>query len=239
MFDNAGSVVRKTFCRSSARVGAAVVETAPLGPVAPVGPVTPAPVVIVVVLPLLQPLIASAENPAATQQVGGGEAVHAGRGVDPRLAGRVVDDGEHRATSLERRLGLGRVGRPERVRLGDSDRAGVQAASPPAHPGGARSPASRVSRRTRLREAQIPRRRRRAQTLRWPSPTNGESAIARRISPSSARSVMHPTGPGRRRAGAEALRRRRCSHAADLDTPATRQTRASGASSRLRRSAPR
>ena len=66
-----------------------------------------------------------------------------------------------------------------------------------------------------------------------PSPTNGESASATRISASSSPSFIAPTGPGLRRVIAETLRRRRCSHAADRDTPATRHTVFSGAGSSL------
>jgi hypothetical protein len=101
---------------------------------------------------------------------------------------------------------------------------------------GASRPASRISRSTRLRLVQMPRSRSRAVIFLWPSPTNGDSAISRRIAARSSGSGIAPTGPERRRAhrapGSERLRRRRCSHAADLETPATRHTRASGASSR-------
>src|SRR5215216_5073531 len=50
------------------------------------------------------------------QQVSGGPAVHPRRGVDPRLAGAVVDDREHRAAAVNARPGLGRVGRPQLIR---------------------------------------------------------------------------------------------------------------------------
>ncbi len=103
---------------------------------------------------------------------------------------------------------------------------------------GASSPASRVTRKTRLPDVWMPRWARRARSFLWPSPTNGESAITWRIASSSASSVIAPSGPGRRwgcggAVGSEMLRRRRCSHAADLDTPAIRQTRTGRASSRL------
>src|SRR5262249_11763670 len=62
---------------------------------------------------------------------------------------------------------------------------------------------------------------------------NGDAASTWRISDSSLSSLRAPTGPGLRRAGAETLRRRRCSHAADRDTPATRHTVASGAGSSM------
>jgi len=88
----------------------------------------------------------------------------------------------------------------------------------------ASSPAPRVSCSTRLREVHTPRRRRRAHTLRWLSPTNGLVASTARISASSSESVIAPTGPERRRGGSEAPRRRRASHAAERDTPATRHT---------------
>src|SRR3954447_9361534 len=61
------------------------------------------------------------------QQVGGGEAVHPRRGVDPRLAGAVIDDREHRAAAVLARPRLGRVGRPQLVRDVGRDAAGVQA----------------------------------------------------------------------------------------------------------------
>ena len=99
---------------------------------------------------------------------------------------------------------------------------------------GASSPAPRMRRSTRLRLVQMPRRRRRAVIFLWPSPTNGDSAISRRIARAARRRASRRPGPagGGQELGSEALRRRRCSHAADLDTPATRQTRASGGSSR-------
>src|SRR3954471_16637790 len=108
---------------------------------------------------------------------------------------------------------------------------------------GASSPCSRIRRSTRLRLVPTPRNLSRAVSFLWPSPTNGDSAISRRIPCSSSRSGSAPTGPGRRRwmgaVGSETLRRRRCSHAADLDTPATRQTRPAARPAVLRRSAPR
>src|SRR5215210_8151886 len=44
------------------------------------------------------------------EEVGGGPAVHAGCGVDPGLAGGVVDDREHRAAPLLAGVALGSVG---------------------------------------------------------------------------------------------------------------------------------
>ncbi len=62
---------------------------------------------------------------------------------------------------------------------------------------GASSPASRVRRSTRLRLVRMPRwRRSRAQTLRWPSPTNGEASRSRRISANSSASGSAPSGRG-------------------------------------------
>src|SRR4051812_22788718 len=49
------------------------------------------------------------------EQVSGGPAVHPRSGVDPRLAGAVIDDREHRAAPVNARPGLGRVGRPQLV----------------------------------------------------------------------------------------------------------------------------
>ena len=45
------------------------------------------------------------------------------------------------------------------------------------------------------------------------------------------RSVIAPTGPGRRRGGSEVPRRRRASHAAERDTPAIRHATSRGADS--------
>jgi hypothetical protein len=61
------------------------------------------------------------------KQVGGGPAVHPGRGVDPCLAGAVVDDREHRAAPVMTRPGLGRISRPQLVRGVGGDAAVVQA----------------------------------------------------------------------------------------------------------------
>jgi hypothetical protein len=86
-----------------------------------------------------------------TQQVGGGPAVHPRRGVDPRLAGAVIDDREHRAAPSWRvqasvgsvahsSSGVSVVMRPVCRRLERLRTCGV----------GASSPASRISRSTRL-----------------------------------------------------------------------------------------
>ncbi len=57
------------------------------------------------------------------EQVGGGEAVDPAGGVVPDLVRGVVDEHEHRAAALGPPPRLGRVGRPERVRDIDGDRA--------------------------------------------------------------------------------------------------------------------
>jgi hypothetical protein len=133
---------------------------------------------------------------------------------------------------------VGRVGRPQRVGDGHGDRGVVHALGALAHlrrrsqqPRPAREAQHALARRVDAPQRQTGR------SFLWPSPTNGDSAISRRIAVSSSWSAITPSGPGRR-CGAAALGserllcRRRWSHAADLDTPATRQTPASGASSR-------
>src|SRR5215217_5813077 len=67
------------------------------------------------------------------EQVGGRPAVHAGCGVDPGLAGGVVDDRKHRAAPLLAGVALGGVGRPQRVGDLDGDLAVVQPARALAH----------------------------------------------------------------------------------------------------------
>src|SRR3954452_23748323 len=62
-----------------------------------------------------------------SEDVGGGPAVHPRGGVDPDLAGAVVDDREHRAAPVEAGPGLGRVGRPQLVGRVGGDAAVVQA----------------------------------------------------------------------------------------------------------------
>ena len=93
--------------------------------------------------------------------------------------------------------------------------------------GRARTPSSRISRSTRLREVRMPRRRRRAQTLRWPSPLKGESSIVWWISVRSSASAIAPTGPRLRcgrRSASPSRSRRRSSKAAERETPAILQT---------------
>src|SRR5688572_22893983 len=69
---------------------------------------------------------AEAVEDRLAQQVGGGPAVHPGSGVDPDLAGAVVDDREHRAATILSRPGLGGVGRPQLVGSVGGDAAVVQ-----------------------------------------------------------------------------------------------------------------
>jgi hypothetical protein len=140
---------------------------------------------------------------AVAQRVGGREAIHPAGGVVPDLVRGVVDEHEHRAASLLACPGLGRIGRPERVRDVDGDRALKQPLGSPAHLRRRRSsPASRVSRRTRLRLVRMPRLRcRRAHTLRWPSPTHGDSSRSRRIAASQLRVGQRADRAGTTRAG--------------------------------------
>jgi hypothetical protein len=69
------------------------------------------------------------------QQIGSGPAVHPGGGVDPHLAGAVVDDREHRAAAVLASPGLRRIGRPQLVRRVGADAAVVQAPRAAAHAG--------------------------------------------------------------------------------------------------------
>src|SRR4051794_35089659 len=108
---------------------------------------------------------------------------------------------------------------------------------------GASSAAPRVRRRTRLRDVQIPRWRRRAVIFLWPSPTNGDSAISRRIARKRSSSGIAPTGPGRRRtmqaSGSEVLRRRRARTPPTWTPPRPGRPGPTAAPAVLRRSAPR
>src|SRR4051812_39023100 len=94
----------------------------------------------------------------------------------------------------------------------------------PVRDGASRS-ASRISRSTRRREVRTPPWRRRAQTLRWPSPWKGLAASTARIASSSSASGIGPAGPGRR--GAAARGGSRWRQTVERATPQTRQTRAS------------
>src|SRR5947208_6145191 len=163
------------------------------------------------------------------QQIGGSEAVHPQRRVRPRFAAGVVDDAEDRGGVLARPC-LGRVGRPERVGHRDADRTLVQPLRTLAHPPGRREQPRLTGQPEHALAA-------RAHTFALepspklcgcPSPTNGESASATRISASSSPLFIAPTGPGLRRVIAETLRRRRCSHAATA-TPPPPGTRSSAA----------
>src|SRR3954447_3113547 len=68
-----------------------------------------------------------------SEQVGGGPAVHPRGGVQPRLAGGVVDDREDRAAPVGDAPALGGVGGPQRVGHAHGDRAVVQAPGALAH----------------------------------------------------------------------------------------------------------
>jgi hypothetical protein len=125
---------------------------------------------------------AEAVTDGLAEQVGGDPAVHPRRGVDPRLAGAVIDDREHCAAPVLARPGLGRVGRPQLVGHIGGDRPVCRRRVRLRTGGvGASRPASRISRSTRLRLVPMPRSRSLAQIFLWPSPTNGDSAISRRI----------------------------------------------------------
>ena len=90
----------------------------------------------------------------------------------------------------------GRIGAPHLVRTRCRDRAVVDSWADDAWgSAGGKRLACRMSRSTRAFEVRIPRARNRAQTLRWPSPRNGEVASTCRICSVKTASVYKVLGP--------------------------------------------